>query len=273
MSKRVNKTKQQIEGLDSSLLIAKFALIGVIITAVLALVGVLVKAYVDTINARLPIDATQTAETKQTMASSQLTTTFAVSNTVTDTFDSPPLNANLWQPPSDPSVIFIENKRLIFQVTPQHAVNGVDAMLTMSPTAHPIREISLTMTMLSYMRASEGGVAARVFMSNGPDHNISITHDDQNTAVEFSICPKEKCNEEPDEYKHADPIHTQENVPVHMMMVWDGHEIALYTDGVKRDSVLAEGTPIRGFELSLWSLPDSVFELAVDDLAIQYVSP
>ena len=191
---------------------------------------------------------------------------------VTDTFKDEKLNTALWHPPSNPSVIYIQDNELRFRVSEEHATKEIGENLVATYQRRSIRSIEFTMTMRSFSRQGEGGVSLHVYMSNGPDHYISITHDDSNAAIEFGHCKTQECSQEYNEYLHATPIHIQENAPIRMKIVWDEKRIELYTDEILRSDAQAEGTPIENLQFELFANDGGAFELAVDDIAITYLT-
>lgn len=192
---------------------------------------------------------------------------------VTDSFNTGQLDPSFWQPPSDSTIVFVQDGALILRVTPLQVLNGAEATLSVSPQARPIREIRLTMTMVSFERNGEGGVGARAFMTDGLDHYISLTHDQINAAIELGMCKQQKCAGNYDEYRHPDSAHVKEGVPVRMKFVWDGSTVALYVDGIKRAIAPAKDTPIADFRFSLFASSGGAFEVKVDDVSIRYGVP
>lgn len=236
-----------------------------------------------TITPGLGVTKTRSVDNTETVTSLVLPTstpmiTFTPSpssiDIVTDTFDTEQLDLTIWQPPSNAEITFVQNGVLNVLMTQQYIEDGESSSLSVTASTRSIREIAWTMTMVSFETRGEGGVALRVFMSDGANHYISITHGGQ-ANIEMGICQQLTCSGNYignyDEYRHPDVRHIKEGIPVHLRIAWDSNELGFYVDEVRRAAAPAKGTPITDFRFTLYALNGGAFHVTVDDVVIKYM--
>jgi hypothetical protein len=135
----------------------------------------------------------------------------------------------------------------------------------------PVREVTYTITLVSYDADESGGVRLNLFLEDGQVFSIGVGPSPNGPDMEFHICPTD--DSDYDECAHPDRDSVLVAVPIQMKAVWTGEAVEFYVDDIRRVTQAVTQKKILKVQLSMYADPGSTYHTTVDDVHIIFADP
>jgi hypothetical protein len=196
-----------------------------------------------------------------------------------DHFDDGIIDAEKWNLPTDPLLIFEQNGVMNFRVVEDQSRNtAMWSGLEAKPGQKSIREISFTVMLNSYGELSTGGLGIDVFLKDAePILSVDFGYDSDGVAGGFSFCPDinafnetfERCVY-PTPIPDEDSFPNSDRIPLQVRVVSTGESIDFYADGRIFASEPA-ATWIENFQFFIYAEQEGTLQGNIDDLQVIYI--